>query len=197
MKSTRTLTIVIVISVVINLLLIGFFVGQRLPRWAGPMFGDAPHMVQMRQMDRARGMPIGANDLNIFAAMRSLDPQARKAAQAAFQQHLPEIRENVGAMMAKREAFLAVLADGSADVERLSTALTELRQASATAQEQSHAMFLEIAASLPAETRAAFFKAAAQQRGRGPGPREPGPREPGHEPGREPGRERDREPPRN
>ena len=86
MKSTRTLTIVIAISVVINLLLIGFFVGQRLPRWAGPMFGDAPHMVQMRQMDRARGMPIGANDLNIFAAMRSLDPQARKAAQAAFQQ---------------------------------------------------------------------------------------------------------------
>jgi uncharacterized membrane protein len=150
-------------------------------------------MVQMRQMDRARGMPVGANDLNIFAAMRSLDPQARKAAQAAFQQHLPEIRENVGAMMAKREAFLAVLADGSADVERLSTALTELRQASATAQEQSHAMFLEIAASLPAETRAAFFKAAAQQRGRGPGPREPGPREPEHEPGRE----RDREPPRN
>jgi uncharacterized membrane protein len=152
------------------------------------MFGDAPHMVQMRQMDRARGMPIGANDLNIFAAMRSLDPQARKAAQAAFQQHLPEIRENVGAMMAKREAFLAVLADGSADVERLSTALSELRQASAIAQEQSHAMFLEIAASLPAETRAAFFKAAAQQRGRGPALREPG---------HEPGRERDREPPRN
>ena len=40
----------------------------------------------------------------------------------------------------------------------------------------------------PAETRAAFFKAAAQQRGRGPALREPG---------HEPGRERDREPPRN
>lgn len=188
MKSTRTLTIVIVISVVINLLLIGFFVGQRLPRWAGPMFGDGPRIAQMRQMDRARGMPIGANDLNIFAAMRSLDPEARKSAQAAFQRRLPEIRANVEAMVAKREAFLAVLADGSADVARLSTALGELREASAAAQEQSHAMFLEIAASLPAETRASFFKAAAQPRGRGPGPRAPG-REPGHEPRHDRGRE--------
>lgn len=182
MKSTRTLTIAIVISVVINLLLVGFFVGQRLPRWGGPMFGEGPRMVQVRQVDRVRGMPIGANDLNFFAAMRSLDPEARKAAQAAFQQHLPEIRANVEAMMAKRQAFLEVLSDGSADVERLSSALGEVRKASAIAQEQSHAMFLEIAASLPVESRAAFFKAAAQPRRRGPG--------------REPGGDRDRDPPR-
>ena len=181
MKSTRALTVAIVISVVLNLLLVGFFVGQRLPRWAGPMFGDGPRMVHIRQMDRARGMPIGANEFNIFAAMRSLDPEARKSAQAAFQQHLPEIRANVEAMMAQRESFLEVLADGSTDVARLSAALGELRQASATAQEQSHAMFLEIAASLPVETRAAFFKAAAQPRGRGPGR----------------DRDRDREPSRN
>jgi len=180
MNSTRTLTAIIIISVVLNLLLIGFFAGQRLPRWAGPMFGDGTRMVQIRQMERARGMSIGANELNISAAMRSLDPEARKSARAAFQQHMPEIRANVEAMMAKREAFLAVLADGSADVERLSSALGELRQASVTAQEQSHAMFLEFAASLPVETRAAFFKAAAQPRGRRPGPRDPG-----HEPARD------------
>lgn len=167
MKSTRLLTAAIVVSVVINLLLIGFLVGQRLPRWAGPMFGDDRPMAQMRQMDRVRGMPIGANDLNIFAAMRTLDPEARKAAQAAFQQHLPEIRANVQTMMEKRRAVLEVIAGGSADVDRLSAALSELRRASATAQEQSHEMVLEIAASLPAETRASFFKAAAQPRGRG------------------------------
>lgn len=162
MKTTRILTAVAAASVILNLLLVGFVVGQRLPHWS-----DQPRMMQMRQMDRVRGMPIGPNDLNIFAAMRALDPESRQSVRAAFNQHLPDIRAGVENMMTKRRALLAVLASGPDDTERLSEALGELREASAAAQEQSHKVFLDVAASLPADKRAAFLKAAAEPRGRG------------------------------
>lgn len=172
MTSSRILTAVAVVSVILNLLLVGFFVGQRLPHFAGP-WHDGPRME--RDFARDRESPpgerrermrviMGPNDLNFFAAMRTLDPETRKTVRAKFDNDMPEIRARVDQMMAKRRALLEVLAAEPADMERLSQALGEVRAAAAEAQEHSHKLFMEIAADLPADQRAAFMKAAAENR---------------------------------
>lgn len=183
MTSSRLLTAVAVVSVILNLLLVGFFVGQRLPHFAGPWHDgprlDGPAMERdfARARDNDRDMPppngerrermrviMGPNDLNFGAAMRALDPEARKTMQAKFRKDMPEIRARVEEMAAKRRALLEVLAAEPADIERLSQALGDVRAAAAAAQEQSHELFMEIAGDLPAEQRAAFMKAAAESR---------------------------------
>ncbi|MGE3475219.1 MAG: periplasmic heavy metal sensor [Rhodospirillaceae bacterium] len=179
MTSSRLLTAVAVVSVILNLLLVGFFVGQRLPHFAGPWHDgpgrDGPGME--RDFARDRDMPppngerrermrviMGPNDLNFGAAMRTLDPEARKTMQAKFRKDMPEIRARVEEMAAKRRALLDVLAAAPADAARLSQALGDVRAAAAAAQEHSHKLFMEIAGDLPADQRAAFMKAAAESR---------------------------------
>jgi uncharacterized membrane protein len=174
MTSTRILTVAAVLSVVLNLLLVGFIVGQRLPEWAGPFARDHheinrehPRVARAGEMGRARGMPIGPNDLNFFAGLRALDLETRKTVQVAFARHMPEIRADVENMMSRRRAVLDVLSNEPADMDRLADALSALREASAAAQEHSHKIFLEIAATLPSDKRADFMKAAGSPRGAG------------------------------
>jgi uncharacterized membrane protein len=183
MTSSRVLTAVAVVSVILNLLLVGFVVGQRLPHFA--MWHDGPGMTGpgmerdfARGRDAFRDLPpppngerrdrmrviMGPNDLNFGAAMRTLDPETRKAVQAKFKNDMPEIRARVEEMTAKRRALLEVLAAEPADVERLSQALADVRAAATAAQAHSHKLFMEIAAELPSEQRAAFMKAAAESR---------------------------------
>lgn len=176
MTSSRVLIAVAVVSVILNLLLVGFFVGQRLPHFTGH---DGPGFTRefARGHDRSRDssggerrdrmrVVMGPNDLNFFAAMRALDPETRKAMQAKFHNDMPEIRARVQEMIAKRRALLDVLAADPADMERLSQALADVRAAGAAAQEHSHKLFMEMAADLPPEQRAAFMKAAAEDRQR-------------------------------
>lgn len=181
MTSSRIITAVAAVSVILNILLVGFFIGQRLPHFApGWMHGghDGPgfaHDID-RDFARERGpspggerrermrVIMGPNDLNVVAAMRTLDPETRKTVQAKFKSDMPEIRARVDEMMAKRRALLDVLAAEPADMERLSQALADVRTAAAAAQEHSHKLFMDIAADLPAEQRANFMKAAAASR---------------------------------
>lgn len=170
MTSPRVLAAVAIVSLVLNLLLVGFVVGQRLPHFSAP-FRDPPRAFTgefrepLGHQHRVARAVMGPTDLNFMAAVRALDPEARAPVEAAFKERLPEIRAGIDEMIAKRRALLAVLADEPADMERLSEALSEVRAAGAAAQDRSHRIFLEIAASLPQEQRAAFLKAAA---GRGP-----------------------------
>jgi uncharacterized membrane protein len=180
MTSSRVLTAVAVVSVILNLLLVGFFIGQRLPHFTGhdgPGMGRDMGREFARDRDRDRDRDpsgserrertrviMGPNDLNFFAAMRTLDPDTRKAMRAKFHNDMPEIRARVQEMIAKRRALLAVLAAEPADMERLSQALADVRAAGAAAQEHSHKLFMEMVADLPAGQRAAFMKAAAQNR---------------------------------
>ena len=175
MNTPRALTIVAVVSVVLNLLLVGFVVGRQLPHFGAPwsaMGGDGPRFTReaMRDRDRDRQprdgdqrrlrVMMGPNDLNFFAATRALSPEARKTAEAAFRNEMPAIREGANAMMEKRRALLDVLAGAPEDIDRLSQALADVRAAGASAQEHSHKLFLDIAGSLPPAERAAFLKAA-------------------------------------
>ncbi|MCA0201786.1 MAG: periplasmic heavy metal sensor [Proteobacteria bacterium] len=173
MTSSRVLTAVAVVSVILNLLLIGFFIGQRLPHFPGPWRGGpafergfARDDMPPPGADRRERMRVimGPNDLNFGAAMRTLDPETRKTVQARFKNDTPEIRARVEEMTAKRRALLDVLAAAPADMERLSQALADVRAAAAAAQEHSHKLFMEIAGDLPPEQRAAFMKAAAENR---------------------------------
>ncbi len=183
MTSSRVLTAVAVVSVILNLLLVGFFIGQRLPHFAGPHWmqaaHDGPGMEREFARDRGRDgrepppnserrermrVIMGPNDLNFGAAMRTLDPETRKTMQAKFKKDMPEIRARVEEMTAKRRALLDVLAAEPADIERLSQALSDVRAAATAAQEHSHKLFMDIAADLPADQRAAFMKAAAEAR---------------------------------
>jgi uncharacterized membrane protein len=174
MNTPRVLTVVAVVSVVLNLLLVGFVVGRQLPHfgasWSdGPRFArDAGRDREPRDGDQRRArVMMGPNDLNFFAAARALSPEARKTAEAAFHAEMPAIRENVKTMMEKRRALLDVLAGAPEDIGRVSQALEEVRTAGARAQEHSHKLFLQIAGSLPPAERAAFLKAAGT-RGRPP-----------------------------
>ncbi len=177
MNSSRVLTAVAVVSVILNLLMIGFFIGQRLPHLGGPHMDGPPLSGPGSERDFARGRDLaggerrermrvvmGPNDLNLMAALRTLDPATRKAVQEKFRSDMPEIRARVEAMREKRRALLDVLATEPPDMNRLDQALGDVRNAAAAAQEHSHKLFMEIAADLPADQRAAFMKAAAENR---------------------------------
>ena len=169
MTSSRVLTAVAVVSVILNLLMIGFFIGQRLPHLGGPHMDGPPLSGPGSERDFARGrermrLVMGPNDLNLMAALRTLDPATRKAVQEKFRSDMPEIRARVEAMREKRRALLDVLATEPPDMNRLDQALGDVRNAAAAAQEHSHKLFMEIAADLPADQRAAFMKAAAENR---------------------------------
>lgn len=162
MNATRLLTVTAVISVVLNLLLVGFIVGQRIPsHWPGAQMGrEPPRASPATQMMRGRVMPPGQNDLNIFAAMRALDPETRKSLETTFERRMPDLRASLEQVMDKRRLTLETLAAQPADIERLGAALADLRQAGFAAQQTSHDVFLEVARSLPEDKRAAFLKAA-------------------------------------
>lgn len=173
MTSSRLLTAVAVVSVILNLLLVGYVVGRHLPHVPGPWRGgpeverdfardDMPPPGAERR-ERMRVI-MGPNDLNFGAAMRTLDPETRKTVQARFKNDMPDIRARVEEMTARRRALLDVLAAAPADMERLSQALADVRAAAAAAQEHSHKLFMDIAGELPADRRAAFMKAAADTR---------------------------------
>lgn len=181
MNMTRAINVTVVISVVLNLLLVGFILGQRLPPWGKPFGFGQPHMMPPMKMEPSKPMFGGPDDINLFAAMRTLGPEQRTSVEDIFRQHLPKIRADVEDMAAKRRDVLTVLANDQADMEHIAAALAALRQARATAQENAQAVFLEIARDLPAEKRAAFLKAAVEPGPRsGPGPG-PGPRPPPHD----------------
>jgi len=176
MNAPRTLTIIAVVSVVLNLLLVGFVVGRQLPHF-GAAWNDGPRFARESTRERGREprdgderrmrVMTGPNDLNFFAAARSLSPEARKTAEAAFRDQMPAIRADVKTMMEKRRALLDVLAGAPEDIDRVAQALADVRAAGANAQEHSHKVFLNIAGSLPPAERAAFLKAAGT-RGRPP-----------------------------
>ena len=160
MKNVRILTGVAVVSVILNLFLAGYLAGQAAPRfWQEP-----------RPREQFMPGPMGRGDINIFAGMRALDPGMRAKARQTFERHMPELRASVEDMMAKRRALVEILAAPASDMDQLTAAFADLRRANATVQDVSHRAFLDVAQSLPAEQRAALFKATATPR-RAPGDR--------------------------
>ncbi len=156
MKNVRILTGVAIVSVVLNLFIGGYLLGQ-----AGPRFWDPP---PPRGQFVQRLGPMGPGDINIFAGMRALDPEMRAKAREAFDHHMPDLRASMDEMRGKRRVLFELLASPAADMEQIAEAFAALRRANAHVQETSHEAFLDAARTLPEDRRAALFKATAMPR---------------------------------
>lgn len=182
MAQLRLPTALIIASVIVNVLLLGFVLGQFIPpQWMHLRFHEPPNM----PMRRFGGGPPSqmAEELNVMAALQALEGDQRKAVETSFRAHFPELKAAIDDIREKRSKVFEVVRASPADIDRLKEALDNVRSASINAQQKSQEILLDIARSLPEADRATFLQAAANPRRMPPMPPGPGP---GPGPGQKP-----------
>lgn len=137
MTASRTIRIVLAVSLVLNVLVIGVIAGAAL-RWQR---GDMPRWIAVRQMARLR------------SAADTLQPENRAAYVAA----LRETRRDAGPLImasraARREAAEAFVAPDF-DRAAVAAALRRARAADFQLRERAEAAVLDVTATLPPEER--------------------------------------------
>ena len=139
MRTSRKLSIVLAISLALNLFLGGTFVSH----W---MFGDT------WKRDGFRG------PLHHTAAREKLGSEHQGMVDNIWQQHRPMIRENVGAMRAARRVVRNTLIADPFDRKALDKAYADLHQRLLEARSSMAKSIGDVAEKLPAIERQAYFK---------------------------------------
>ncbi len=153
MAQIRVHTVAVIASVIVNVLLIGFVIGQYIPpQWTHLRFREPPNM----PMHRFPGGPPSqmGEELNVMAAFEALDGDQRKSVETSFRAHFPELKAAIDDIRAKRTSVFEVVRASPADIDRLKEALDNLRRASFAAQQKSQEILLDIAQALPEADRA-------------------------------------------
>ena len=144
----KWLVVGLVVSLVLNLALVGFLFGKASgpPPWHRGAF------------DPVAGLP----------RLMGFLPKERR--QQLMEQHpRRQLRDSLRDMRRAQRAMDEALAKEPFDAEALATALARYRQHFAAGQERSHAAFVAIAAELTAEERRGFLSSVRRRGDRGGG----------------------------
>ncbi len=137
--SARTLGISLIVSLAINLFVVGIFVVGFLFHWPG-------HHAHS-------GQPFPH-----WAARRSLDSDARGKVDAIWRQARSNLRARVRAIRKARREVRRQLRADPLDNKALDAAYGELRTRTLAAREAIQGVLTEVAGTLNAEQRRAYFK---------------------------------------
>ncbi|HUN51932.1 MAG TPA: periplasmic heavy metal sensor [Candidatus Sulfotelmatobacter sp.] len=130
-RNRRGARILLVASLAVNLLLIGFLVGHMLhPPW------------------HERGGP-----LTIEHITGALPPEVRDAVRASLRDRRPQIAERMAAVRQARADVRAAIEAEPFDAQRLQTAFATLRDRSQAVQEDVAAAVVEAISKLPPDAR--------------------------------------------
>ena len=148
--------VLLIVSLALNLFLVGLLVGGRLADWRqpGPVFG------------------VGVGPGTVSRLLRELPDSARNDARAMFLERRPEIRRQMRALQeARSDAYRALTAEPF-DQQGFADAMAAVRQRTASVQAEVQAVLIDLSGELDAETRARLADTA-----RGLHPHRPGPRD--------------------
>ena len=126
MKSSRWLITALIISIALNLLLVGVFIGQR----------------------------VGEGRFEHFRWMtRELEPQTREQLRENMRAHIKASRQERQELRVAQQALHKAIAAEPYDRDRVAASLEQVRHASLALQETMHINMLEILADLGPEDR--------------------------------------------
>ncbi len=144
MNRRTVLLAALTVSLALNLLIAGIFIGR---------MGGRPH-----------GPPPGA------WAARDLSPETRRIVRDHMRRDIASVRPLRAEMVEARAAVRRVVLDEAFDAQALRAALAQVRAVGDRYEELLHENLVEVAGQLPAEERAALVRAALDRAG--PGGRE-------------------------
>ncbi len=142
--------IALIVSICLNLLLIGAAAGLAL------RFGGG------RDLD----MPAGFDRMTLFRVFRALPDEDREAAHDALRSFRPKLRELAAARMQSRIAIAEALEAEPFSAEGLSEALNRAREVERDRRSIVDQAFVRFAASLPLDTRIEIAREMRERRPR-------------------------------
>lgn len=93
---------------------------------------------------------------------RTLPPEQRKAALQSIKTHRPQLKQAMRSVRDQRQAILVLAQQDQVNPQKLEEALAELRRRTTAAQEEGHALALEIIPYVPPEQRRALIEKQAK-----------------------------------
>lgn len=147
----RQLTILLIISLAINVFGLGFFAARVI---------DSPEPPHHEQMPPPRGLSLDFNPLRLMREADNLSPEGRAQIRAAMRAELPNMRaENRKIKMQQRE-LARILREQGWDRELIETRLAVIKDGRGRQFESISTAFLDAVEQLSEEDRTVLLEAA-------------------------------------